>query len=138
MSQYRKLRTVIVGCGAISRKHIDGLHANCDEFEIAGVYDIDADRAAAAAYSRTRVAWRRNAARTAIKELEGNLSRYTRVAQAIGCSSGTDALTIAMMAFGVKPGDEVIVPDFTFIATAETVALLGAIPVFADIRPPRR
>ena len=64
MTNTAKRRTVIVGCGAISRKHIDGLHANSDEFEIAGVYDIDADRAASVAYSRTRVGWRRNAART--------------------------------------------------------------------------
>jgi UDP-2-acetamido-2-deoxy-ribo-hexuluronate aminotransferase len=54
---------------------------------------------------------------------------------AITCASGTDALTIALMALGLKPGDEVIVPDFTFIAPAECVAFLGGIPRFADIDP---
>ena len=53
--------------------------------------------------------------------------------RAITCASGTDALTIALMALGLKPGDEVIVPDFTFIAPAECVALLGGVPRFADI-----
>ena len=55
--------------------------------------------------------------------------------QAITCASGTDALTIALMALGLQPGDEVIVPDFTFIAPAECVAFLGGIPRFADIDP---
>lgn len=54
---------------------------------------------------------------------------------AITCASGTDALTIALMALGLKPGDEVIVPDFTFIAPAESVDFLGGIPRFADIDP---
>ena len=53
----------------------------------------------------------------------------------VTCASGTDALTIALMALGLKPGDEVIVPDFTFIAPAECVAFLGGIPRFADIDP---
>ena len=55
--------------------------------------------------------------------------------RAITCASGTDALTIALMALGLKPGDEVIVPDFTFIAPAECVSFLGGIPRFADIDP---
>lgn len=55
--------------------------------------------------------------------------------KAIACASGTDALTIALMALGIKPGDEVIVPDFTFIAPAECVAFLGGTPRFADIDP---
>ena len=55
--------------------------------------------------------------------------------RAIACASGTDALTIALMALGLKPGDEVIVPDFTFIAPAECVAFLGGTPRFADIDP---
>ena len=71
----------------------------------------------------------------AVKELEAELAVHTGVRHAIGCSSGTDALLLGLLALGVKPGDEVIVPDFTFIATAETVALAGAVPVFADIRP---
>ena len=55
--------------------------------------------------------------------------------RAIACASGTDALTIALMALGLKPEDEVIVPDFTFIAPAECVTFLGGIPRFADIDP---
>ena len=54
---------------------------------------------------------------------------------AVTCASGTDALTLALIALGVNPGDEVIVPDFTFIAPAECVAFLGGIPRFADIDP---
>jgi UDP-2-acetamido-2-deoxy-ribo-hexuluronate aminotransferase len=53
----------------------------------------------------------------------------------VGCGNGTDALILALRALGIGPGDEVIVPDFTFIATAEVVALAGATPVFADIDP---
>ncbi|PID78402.1 MAG: aminotransferase DegT [Deltaproteobacteria bacterium] len=70
-----------------------------------------------------------------VKELEKELAAFSGSSNAIGCSSGTDALVIPMMAFGIKPGDEVIVPAFTFIATAETVSFLGAKPVFADIDP---
>ncbi|MBR4007891.1 DegT/DnrJ/EryC1/StrS family aminotransferase [Fibrobacter sp.] len=55
--------------------------------------------------------------------------------RAIACASGTDALTIALMTLGIKPGDEVIVPDFTFIAPAECVAFWGGTPRFADIDP---
>ena len=68
-----------------------------------------------------------------ITELEENLAEYVGVKHAIGCSSGTDALLIALMAKGVGPGDEIIVPDFTFIATAEVISLLGAVPVFIDV-----
>ena len=70
-----------------------------------------------------------------LREFEAQLAEHTHVKHAIGCSSGTDALILGMMALDVQRGDEVIVPDFTFIATAETVALMGAVPVFADIRP---
>ena len=66
--------------------------------------------------------------------LETELSAYTGT-NAVTCASGTDALTIALSALGVQPGDEVVVPDFTFIAPAECVARLGATPVFADIDP---
>ena len=69
-----------------------------------------------------------------IAGLEAELSAYTGT-NAVTCASGTDALTIALTALGVQPGDEVVVPDFTFIAPAECVARLGAIPVFADIDP---
>jgi len=69
----------------------------------------------------------------AVRELENNLQEFTGAKHAITCSSGTDALLLAMMALDIKPGDEIITTPFTFIATAETIALLGAIPVFVDI-----
>ncbi|BCD67949.1 DegT/DnrJ/EryC1/StrS aminotransferase family protein [Nitratiruptor sp. YY09-18] len=68
-----------------------------------------------------------------VGELEEKLCEFTNSKNAITCSSGTDALLLAMMALGIKPGDEVITTPFTFIATAETIALLGAKPVFVDI-----
>ncbi len=68
-----------------------------------------------------------------VKELEENLQSFTGAKHAITCSSGTDALLLAMMALDIKPGDEIITTPFTFIATAETIAFLGAIPVFVDI-----
>jgi UDP-2-acetamido-2-deoxy-ribo-hexuluronate aminotransferase len=71
----------------------------------------------------------------AVAELEQALAGYLGVKHAVGCASGTDALLLAMMAMELKPGDEVIVPDFTFFATAEVVSLLGGVPVFADVLP---
>ena len=68
-----------------------------------------------------------------VKELEENLQEFTGSKHAITCSSGTDALLLAMMALDIKPGDEIITTPFTFIATAETIAFLGAVPVFVDI-----
>lgn len=68
-----------------------------------------------------------------INELENSLQEFTSAKYAISCSSGTDALLLAMMALDIKPGDEVITTPFTFIATAETIAFLGAVPVFVDI-----
>ena len=70
-----------------------------------------------------------------IPELEERLADYVGVKHCIGVSSGTDALLIAMMALGVGSGDQVITTPFTFIATGEMIALLGAEPVFVDIDP---
>ncbi|HIQ27337.1 MAG TPA: DegT/DnrJ/EryC1/StrS family aminotransferase [Sulfurovum sp.] len=68
-----------------------------------------------------------------VTQLEASLQTFTGAKHAITCSSGTDALLLAMMALDIKPGDEIITTPFTFIATAETIAFLGAIPVFVDI-----
>lgn len=70
-----------------------------------------------------------------VSELEERLADYTGAKYCITCANGTDALQIAQMALGIGPGDEVITPGFTYIATAETVALLGAKPVYVDIDP---
>jgi UDP-2-acetamido-2-deoxy-ribo-hexuluronate aminotransferase len=70
-----------------------------------------------------------------VKELEDKLATYTGSQHAIACSSGTDALLIALMSVGVGPGDEVITTPFSFIATAEVISLLQATPVFVDIDP---
>jgi len=70
-----------------------------------------------------------------VSELEKALAEFAGTKHCIACANGTDALQIAQMAFDIGPGDEVIVPGFTFIATAETVALLGAKPVYVDIDP---
>jgi dTDP-4-amino-4,6-dideoxygalactose transaminase len=69
------------------------------------------------------------------KAFEKELAEYLGVKHAIGCANGTDALQIAMMALDLKPGDEVITPSFTFVATVEVVALLGLHPVFAEVLP---
>jgi len=68
-----------------------------------------------------------------VGEFEKNVANYLGCKHAIGCASGTDALQVAMMAIGIKPGDEIITTPFTFVATTETIALLGAIPVYVDI-----
>ena len=68
-----------------------------------------------------------------VAQLEQTLSEYVGVKHAIGVSNGTDALTISLLALGIKPGDEVITVAHTWISTAETISLIGAIPVFIDI-----
>lgn len=70
-----------------------------------------------------------------VAELEEKLAAYVGAKYCITCANGTDALQIAQMAFGIGPGDEVITPGFTYIATAETVAVLGATPVYVDVNP---
>jgi len=70
-----------------------------------------------------------------VAQLEQRLAEYVGVKHAIGCSSGTDALLMALMAHGVGPGDAIFTTPFTFIATAEVIGLLGATPVFVDIDP---
>ncbi len=68
-----------------------------------------------------------------VKEFESSLSDYLNCGHTIACANGTDALQIALMALGLKPGDEVIVPAFTYVATAEVIALLGLKPVMVDV-----
>ncbi|MBL0419569.1 DegT/DnrJ/EryC1/StrS family aminotransferase [Ramlibacter sp. AW1] len=70
-----------------------------------------------------------------VAELEDKLCEYTGASHCITVANGTDALQVAQMALGIGPGDEVITPGFTYIAAAETTALLGARPVYADIDP---
>jgi len=70
-----------------------------------------------------------------VRELEERLEAYTGARHCITVASGTEALLISLMALGIKPGDEIITTPFTFIATAEVIVLLGAVPVFVDIEP---
>jgi dTDP-4-amino-4,6-dideoxygalactose transaminase len=69
-----------------------------------------------------------------VEELEKEIAAHSQVAHAIGCASGSDALLLALMALSVGPGDEVIVPSFTFFASVSCITRLGATPVFVDIR----
>lgn len=71
----------------------------------------------------------------AVRNFQEDLEKYLDVKHVIPCANGTDALQVAMMALGIKPGDEVITTNFTFIATAEVIALLGFIPVVVDVDP---
>ncbi|PWC42140.1 DegT/DnrJ/EryC1/StrS family aminotransferase [Azospirillum sp. TSO22-1] len=68
-----------------------------------------------------------------VGELERKLSAFCGAKHTLSCANGTDALVLALMAKGLKPGEAVIVPSFTFCATAEAVAMLGGVPVFADV-----
>jgi UDP-2-acetamido-2-deoxy-ribo-hexuluronate aminotransferase len=68
-----------------------------------------------------------------VAQLELELARHSGARHAVACSSGTDALLLGLLAKGLAPGDEVLVPDFTFYATAEVVSFLGATPVFVDV-----
>jgi dTDP-4-amino-4,6-dideoxygalactose transaminase len=71
----------------------------------------------------------------AVTRFQTDLQEYLGVKHVIPCANGTDALQIAMMALGLKPGDEVITPSFTYIATTEVIALLGLTPVFVEVDP---
>ena len=68
-----------------------------------------------------------------VKEFATNFANYLNIPYVIPCGNGTDALQIALMALDLRPGDEVIVPAFTYVAAAEVVALLGLIPVGVDV-----
>ena len=70
-----------------------------------------------------------------VKELEAQLAEYVGVKHCLTCANGTDALTLALKAWGVGEGDAVFVPDFTFFSSAEVVSLEGATPVFVDVSP---
>ncbi len=71
----------------------------------------------------------------AVKEFQTNLEEYLGVKHVIPCANGTDSLQIAMMALELQPGDEVICPAFTYVATAEVIGLLGLTPVMVDVNP---
>ena len=70
-----------------------------------------------------------------VQSFATSLAKYNQVKHVIPCANGTDALQIALMALDLQPGDEVITPSFTFIATTEVVALLKLTPVFVDVNP---
>ena len=68
-----------------------------------------------------------------VKAFEQELAQYLNVKHVVACGNGTDALQVALMVLGLKPGDEVITTDFTFIATVEVIALIGLKPVLVDV-----
>src|SRR5579864_7353104 len=96
------------------------------------LYD-EGERAALMEVLESRVWWRTPGTRTL--EFERNFARFHGAKHGIAVTNGTAALEVAMAALGVGPGDEVIVPDFTFIATASAVLFAGALPVMVDVRP---
>ena len=69
-----------------------------------------------------------------VRDFEEQVAQFLGVRYALGCGNGTEAIVLALRACNVKPGDEVITTPFTFFATAEAIASIGAVPVFADIR----
>lgn len=71
----------------------------------------------------------------AVHHFQANLEQYLHVKHVIPCGNGTEAIQVALMALGLQPGDEVITTTFTFIATAEVIALLGLTPVLVDVNP---
>ncbi len=71
----------------------------------------------------------------AVSEFAEHLGRYLNVKHVVPCANGTDALQIALMALGLQPGDEVITPSFTYVATTEVIALLKLQPVFVEVDP---
>ena len=71
----------------------------------------------------------------AVQQFQKDLESYLDVKHVIPCGNGTDALQVCMMALGLQPGDEVITTSFTFIATAEVIALLGLTPIVVDVDP---
>lgn len=70
-----------------------------------------------------------------VDQLEKELAQYLRVGELVSCANGTDALQLALMALDLQAGDEIIVPAFTYVATAEVIALLGFVPVMVDVDP---
>ncbi|MDP5075297.1 MAG: aminotransferase class I/II-fold pyridoxal phosphate-dependent enzyme, partial [Flavobacteriales bacterium] len=69
-----------------------------------------------------------------VKSFQNNLESYLNIKHVIPCANGTDALQIAMMGLGLKPGDEVITASFTYVATAEVMALLGLVPILVEAK----
>ena len=70
-----------------------------------------------------------------VGKLEKCLAEYVGVRHCISCANGTDALQLALMAWGIGKGDAVFVPDFTFFASGEVVSAVGAVPIFVDVNP---